>query len=825
MTEPAPAGSESAGFRPGPTAAIVPGVALVSGSLVAAELLLTRLFSVQIWYHFAFLAISVALLGGALGGVAVHLLQGRLGDHGLRLLAAGAAAALGPLLVAVELALLRLAPDWFGAGADAMFASLTLRLAVLIGFAALPFLAGGVVLACVMRLFASRAHVVYGADLAGAAAGCVAVPLAIGALGGPGALAWLAAACGLAAGAVARGSGLSRRAAALFAAAGIAVVAPAGLLAHRAGGLEIRVAKGIDLEERRPEFAAWNSYSLVTVLEGGAFAGWGPSPRGTGPIPPLKTLVIDMNALTPLIAFHGDYHDVSFVARDLSAFVYLVRPKAPRVCVLGAGGGKDVLAALALGAGRVTAVEINEIIVRDVMLGRYREWTGGLYARPDVHVVTEDARGFVHRTDQRFDIVQLSMVDTSAATGAGAYALTENGLYTREAFGDYLDRLAPGGILSVATLSLPDLALGARLALLGREAVAQRGGDPRAAVVVLRLRLPHRRVVWMNNVLVKPEGFSAEEIERIDRLAEWMGFERIRPGGRESGSADAEAAWIERILAEPDAGRLEEEVAGWPLDVRAPTDDRPYFFYQNRLRDWPEVLFAAAPSHLLGNGLYFLAHAGLAAGLLLLLLAGMPFAVGGGRALGVVRRQGRRLAVAAALGLGFMCLELALVQRLGAYLGRPAWALALVVGGMLLAAGLGSRMLAGPRRADGPLRPWFAPAVLALLGVVAAWLLPPLLSATLRFGDAGRLLVALAVTLPAGFFAGIPFPSLLRRADAEAPEAVPWLWAVNGAAGVFGSILATVVSIHAGIRVTFLAAALAYGFVFAAGFVRRRGRG
>lgn len=811
--------------RAGPIAALGAGVALLSGGLIATELLLTRLLSAQLWYHFAFLAISVALLGGSMGGVAVHLLQRRLGEHGLRWLAAASTAALGPVLVAVELALLRIAPDWFGTGADAMFTSLTLRLAVLIGFAVLPFLLGGTALASVMRLFAARAHVVYGADLIGAAAGCIAVPLGIGTLGGPGALLLLAFLCAPAAGALAWGAGLSRRSAIRLAAAGLAVVAAAGWTAHRTGGLELRVAKGINLEERRPEFVAWNSYALVTVLDGGAFSGWGPSPRGTGPVPPQKTLVIDMNALTPLIAFDGDFHDVSFVARDLSAFVYLLRPRAAEVCVLGAGGGKDVLAALALGAGRVTAVEINEIIVRDVMLGRYRAWTGGLYARPDVQVVTADARGFIHRTDRRFDILQISMVDTSAATGVGAYALTENGLYTREAFADYLDRLAPGGILSVATLSLPDLALGARLALLAREAVAERGGDPRRGIVVLRLRLRHPRAVWMNNVLVKPDGFSSEEIERIDRLAGGMGFERVRPEEEASAAADREASWIVRILAEPDTGRLDEAVADWPLDVSAPTDDRPYFFYQNRLRDWPEVLLAPSPSHLLGNGLYFLAHAGLAAGLLLLLLVGIPFLLARGGLPGIVRRRGRLLVVAATLGLGFLCLELALVQRLGAYLGRPAWALALVLGGLLFAAGLGSRLWAGSGGSGRASGARYAPVVLTLVGITAGWLLPPLLSATLRLGDAGRLAVAAAVTLPVGLVAGVPFPWLLRHAGDEAPEAIPWIWAVNGAAGVFGSVLATVVSVHAGIRSVFLVAAAAYGLAFVAGFVWRRPNG
>src|SRR5690606_12833946 len=147
------------------------------------------------------------------------------------------------------------------------------------------------------------------------------------------------------------------------------------------------------------------------------------------------------------------------------------KPDTSAACVIGAGGGKDVIASLASGTQEVTAVEVNPIIVNQVMRGRYREYVGDLYGRADVTAVVEDGRSFVRRTEKKFDIVHLSMVDTSAASAAGAYALTENALYTQEAFEDFIQALKPGGVLSVSSVSLPDLWVGARLASIARAAL------------------------------------------------------------------------------------------------------------------------------------------------------------------------------------------------------------------------------------------------------------------------------------------------------------------------------------------------------------------
>jgi hypothetical protein len=260
-----------------------------------------------------------------------------------------------------------------------------------------------------------------------------------------------------------------------------AVLLPAllGVTAESTHWLEIRVAKGVRLDQLRPELNRWNSFSMVTVLSQSAFRGWAPSPRSIGPIPEQKTLVIDMNAMTPLIRFSGSLAEVTQLSFDLSAFVYRVRPAPERVCVLGAGGGRDVLSALQSGARRVTAVEINPLIVNDVMRGRYRDYTGGLYLRPTsawlsrTADLSRRARALGRRARAQ---------DTSAATAAGAYALTENSLYRGRFRG--LPPPAPRGVLTWL-VSLPDLRVGARLASVARAALERLGRDPSRSVAAV----------------------------------------------------------------------------------------------------------------------------------------------------------------------------------------------------------------------------------------------------------------------------------------------------------------------------------------------------
>ena len=501
--------AERAGWRVGL------GVGLVSASLLSTELALTRLFSVVLWYHFAFLAISVALFGTGAAALGVRLWQHRLAPERTAALLARGCVALAAAIVVAVAAVLRFPPDLGPSASFAFFSSTNLRLFVVFVASALPFVAGGFVLALALLRHPTRIHFLYAADLAGAAAGCLLVIPLLEWLGAPRALLASAVLAGLAGLPFAMGEEPRRRrsaAAAALAAAGVVLLAASPPVAD---AWRLHRAKGLDLDAMPVELERWNSFSMVTVTGGVPFTGWSMSPAYGGLPLAQKAVLIDLHALTPLVAFGGDPATARPVLWDLSSFVHLVRPRGGEVCVIGAGAGRDVLAALAAGARRVTAVEINPLIVEEVVRGAFRKYAGGLYDRPDVRVVVDDGRAFVRGSSDSFDVVHLSMVDTSAATGAGAYALTENGLYTLEAFGDYLSRLRPGGMLSVASISTKELDGGARLAALVRRAVEASGGDPRRSIAVVSGRWLGRSGAILHNVLVKRDGFTAEEAERV----------------------------------------------------------------------------------------------------------------------------------------------------------------------------------------------------------------------------------------------------------------------------------------------------------------------
>jgi hypothetical protein len=791
------------------------GVGLVSLTLMSAEILLTRVFSVVLWYHFAFFAIAVALLGFSVAAIAVHAWQHRLpaGRSPVHLAAGSLFAAASVLALAA--ALVHVTPDWFGSGESAFFTRVTPRLAGLFLASALPFFAGGFVVSLALARAGAVVPRIYAWDLVGAGVGCVLVIPLLDRLGGPAALVAAAAPAALAApvfaGARSTGasdatrSALARASRVLVPALAALIVVATGAVGVAVGAFQVRFAKGLDLALAKPEYDRWNSFSAVTVFPWWPFRGWGLSPAYTGEVAPMKGLVIDMNAFTPLIAFDGDLGKVEFTRHDLSAFVFRVHPAPAHVCVVGAGGGKDVLAALASGSRRVTALEVNPLIVDDVMRGRYRSFTGDLYARPDVDAHAESARSFMRRSPDRYDVILVSMVDTSAATAGGAYVLAEHTLYTEEAFAEFFDRLAPGGILTVASVSLDGLAVGARLASVARAALRARGSDPARSVAVVETPWLAVPGAVMHDLVVKPDGFTERDAAAIARAAADMRFTVGYLAGVPGPASTGERLWIRRILTESDAPTLERAFDAWPRDLTPATDDRPFFFYQDRVRDLGHALFGRSASHLFGNGLAVLVKVLCTALVMVALVLVLPpwFAA---RAGGVRVRWASDLAFVACLGLGFMFLEIALIQRAMPYLAVPTHALAAVLFVVLVAGGTGSA-LAARLDASGVARMLRA---LVMYAIVLALVWDGVTRATLAWPAVARAAVLGALVVPLGLCMGVPLPSALRVAATADGARLPWLWGVNGATSVLGSVLATMVSMHAGISRTWLVGVALY---------------
>ena len=765
------------------------GIAAVSAALLMTELALTRIFSVTMYYHFAFLAISIALFGLSASGVAIYVLRRRLAAADTReLLTVGALLhAIATIVALAFLVRIRV-------GLNYSPENLALMLAIY-GLAALPFFTGGAVISLAFARTAERINVLYAADLLGAAAGCLALIPLLNNLGAPGV--------------VLTASGLSTIAAVCFAPRARRRIALIGLLffslpagAQVAGAKPFAVSDTKGHEGDRVLFSKWNSFSRVAVYDR-AHGDWSLSPRFTGKRGGSLFMDIDSAASTPILEGSGHLDAARFLRYELTALAYhlVERPGGFRALVIGPGGGRDLVSALVFGASHVDGVEINPIIADDVMRNRFRDFSGGIYTNARVRIAVDDGRSFVRRTPDRYDVIQASLVDTWAATAAGAYTLTENSLYTSEAFGEYLDHLTDEGVLTITRWVFDGL----RLVSLAQEACAMRGLDPTRHLAIVR----YDRVATF---LLKKTPFTPTDVERLASNAQAMGFTVLYAPGVEGSDLGADppemnrsrtsATDYARFITAPDRRTF---IDGYPLDIRPTTDDRPFFFHTTRLADQFDVAFGR--SMLFGNGLSaLLTLFGISATLVALFVL-VPLALSGGRP---GTGWARWLAYFGALGAGFMLLEVAMLQRFVLLLGHPVYSLTVTLFSLLLGTGLGSFLTRAV--SDARVRRVTTSALVAivLLALAARMAIPWLVDVAIPWPLNVRIAVAVAILVPAGVLLGMALPGGMRILAARRPEIAPWGWGMNGAFSVIGATLAVFIAMNWGFSATFLAAAAVY---------------
>ncbi|HSK11509.1 MAG TPA: hypothetical protein VK911_18130 [Vicinamibacterales bacterium] len=797
------------------TPAVLAGVAFVSGSLLMTELALTRIFSVTMYYHFAFLAISIALFGLSASGVYVFLARGWLARHPARVLLAWHALAYAVVTTVSLAVLVRIR-----VGLNYSLTNLVLMLTIY-ALAALPFFTGGAVITLAISRLAGRINLVYAVDLIGASIGCVLLLPLLDGIGAPGVI-LTTASLGAAAAACFAAPAWRRR---MLPVAGLAVMLP--WAAHLGGLVSFDVGETKGHEGDRVLFSKWNSFSRVAVYDR-RHGDWSLSPTYTGPMPDTLFMDIDSAASTPIIKFSGRLDEAQYLRSELTALAYhLVGPgsaagdgngslaaDALSALVIGPGGGRDLLAALAFGATRVDGVEINAIIADDVMLDRFRSYAGDIYQYPGVRVFVEDGRSFVRRSSHRYDVIQASLVDTWAATAAGAYTLTENSLYTVEAFEDYLDHLSDRGLLTITRWAVEGL----RLVSLAQEACARRGLTAHDRLAIVQ----HGKVATF---VLKREPFTPEEVRHLEALARTLQFtilyapgvaapETLAPTGPGHWEAEAGAPNdYARLIAAPDRHAF---YRSYPTDVTPTTDDRPFFFHNTKLKDQLGVAFGR--SMLFGNGLSALITLiGISGGLVLAFVVG-PLALGGRGLLG--SGWPRWLTYFGLLGAAFMLIEVALLQRFVLLLGHPVYSLAVTLFSLLLGTGIGSFL--SRRIPDARVRGRLAWALagIALLGLVAIVALPPLIRAAIVLPLGARLALTVALLLPAGMLMGIPMPAGIRLLSGYRGELLPWAWAMNGALSVLGATLAVFIAMNWGFSVTLATGSALY--LGAAALVPRR---
>src|SRR5580704_5508410 len=440
---------------------LLSGLALTSFATLLLELSLTRLFSVVLFYHFAFLAISIALLGLGAGGVFAYLLKNRLASVGTRTLAAGLCMANAVVVVAVLEIVLHVP-----VALDVSTKNF-LRLTAIYLTSAIPFFLTGLLFSVVFAREPRRIPRLYGADLCGGALACLAMVPLLNWLGGPNAILVAAIALTVAAMIWAEARA-ARRNAAWLALALIALTA-----ANYSGRLiDVVYAKGMFRDPAWVEFARWNALSRVEVDRQGQ----------------AKAVVIDADASTYIMNADLSHWQGTVWEHNLMsappALANILRPHGD-FAIIGPGGGVDVLRALANGSASVTGIEINPIIATTIMRGRYADYAQHLYDRPDVHIHVTDGRSFLRSTPQHFDVVQMTLVDTWASTAAGAFALSENNLYTVDAFREYFDHLKPEGMIAITRWEFREPREALRVVAVAMDALHRLGvADPARNFIV-----------------------------------------------------------------------------------------------------------------------------------------------------------------------------------------------------------------------------------------------------------------------------------------------------------------------------------------------------
>ena len=787
------------------------GLFIVAACTLMLQVVQTRILSVVAWYHLAFFTISMAMFGLTAGAVWLYLRRERYTEETLsyHLSYYGTAFALS---IAVSLlAQLTLSPI-MARSLSAIWTWLELALCI-----AVPFFFSGVVVSLALTRSPFPIGKVYGVDLLGAASGCLGAVLLLNATDGPSAVLLIAA--GAAGGAISfAGSGIGAAPAprppleGLLRRRGVilAVLAAAGLgngLTYY--GLQPVAVKGQFEDGASHIYRQWNTFSRIAVT--GEWTGrprmWGPSPKFDAWKTPVTQRLLDIDGDSGTVAyrFSGNLAEVDFLKYDVTTLAYHL-PQRASAAIVGVGGGRDLLSAALFGLRDITGIEINPAIVRLLTdAPGYADFTN-LGRLGGVRLVVDHGRSWLASTERRFDLIQMSLVDTWAATSAGAFSLSENSLYTVEAWRIFLDRLSEKGVFTVSRwYDAQNPAETGRLLSLAVAALLETGATA-----------PERHIFLaasgqIATIVVARQPFSAADLAALRKAAADYQFrELVVPSVR------SEHPLLGEIVGAAGRAQLEAITSRQDFDLTPATDDRPFFF--NQVPFGKPIFAISVANALVGDGPGGVRSGNLVATATLLVLfllsLGLVLATIVVPLRPAIGDSGRSLVLAGTayfllIGVGFMAVEIALLQRMSLFLGHPVYSLSISLFTLILGGGAGSVL--SDRCPLDTSRKFLAWGLLTSLYLLSLRYWMP--QALLAFESAPltvRAAVCMAVIAPAGLLMGFAFPTGMRLVAATDRRPTPWFWGINGAAGVLASVLAVTTSIALGINATLTVGAMCY---------------
>lgn len=786
---------------------------LLSLAGLALENSLTRIFSVTMWYHYAFMAISVAMLGMSTGAVKVYVSDfSSLSKEKIDELIAKYCRyfSLFTILSLFSLLSIPFVPRSTGIGVFSM--------ALIYGIAAVPFFFQGVAIALLLTTkYMDKVNKLYASDLAGAAVGSLVFFVFLNMTDAVTFIIFLASA-----GMISSWTITKKKADLVLAL--IIIVFSFINNYERTFCIEwTKVDQGVQAAkiEDSIEWESWNPFSRITVypFENIGF-GWGISKKMMDKFPTYridqKGLLIDSAAATVITRNQYPPEGLLHLRYDITNIVHYLFPDS-RVGIIGVGGGRDILSALSFNQKEVWGIEINNKIL-EAVTEVYKDYTYPFSEYDNVHIVNDEARSFFERSDMKFDIIQASLIDSWAATTSGAFVLTENSLYTIDAWNSFFSKLSDNGAITMSRWYFPkrpgELL---RLVNLAYETLKGQGiKDPSKHILLTTVNF-FSKDNFINydfgtgTIVVSKKPFKQNVIDRFISINEQYGFTSVLAAGREKRSI------FSKIVTE---SQREKFISGYPLDLSAPTDDNPFFF--NMLK--PSTLFnteeveneGPLSTNLMAviNLLYLL-------GIVILLsifLIIVPV-------ISKVRKNTRESLFNSytlyftSIGTGFMLIEISLIQKFAIFLGHPTYSILVVLFTVLFFSGLGSFLSSRMFNKCG-IKGLFSAllGVILVIGAVNMFFLPWFSS----WGITSRIIYSFLTMATIGTLLGMPFPTGFSLLTKEKEELAPWLWGVNGAASVVSSVLAVVISIFYGISTTFFAGILFYTLAFISGIFMSR---
>ncbi len=790
------------------------GLGTVASVTLSLEVINARLFSVISWYHLSFVAVSIAMLGMTGGAVYVYLRPGKFTED-----RAMAELSFYGLLLALSVPFCHLLIINYRPAQQirTQDVSAFIQLVLLMATAAVPFFISGVVVAVSLTRIPLSIGRIYFFDLLGASVGCLVGIILLRSMDPSSACFVLGGVSGLAS----LGFGWEARRGRWTPLAGRSsqAVNPVGRMPTVAvtallfgfglynaqvypHGIRLTHMKGVEI------FAdatcdRWNTHSRVVAFP---IISQPPFYWGAGRFAPQSPtryayLQIDGGAGTFVNEYHPEnVSGLDWIKHDVTSLAYHVSGRGS-VAVIGVGGGRDILTGLLFGCGRVVGIELNRIFI-DLLETEYREFSE-IAAQRQVELIHDEGRSYLSRTEERFDLIQMSLIDTFASTSAGAMTLGENGLYTVEAWRTFLRRLQPSGVFTVSRWFSPtDPGETARLISLAAATLLHEGVERPADHVVLA------SAGRLATLLVSRAPFTAEALATIVRAVERYGFDLLLAPGRSNSDAR-----LGRILGARTVEELLTGVTDAVLDLSPPYDERPFFFNMVRPRawlasgEWRDQRGGVVQGNLVATDT-LMAILAAVVGLVGLSIVLPLLVFGGGHGLGV-KRFVASAHYFAAIGFGFMLIQIGLMQRFSVLLGHPVWTLAIVLFSMILFTGIGSLASDGVG-VTGRKRLLLMPVGITATIAVTTLTMQPAIDIAFPANLTLRALVALGFTIPVGFVLGFCFPIGMRLVRVHSSKAMPWMWGINGGFGVLGGVVSVIVSMACGISWSLMIGGLCY---------------